>query len=500
MDASRSLRSRALLLATILAATGLITPAAVTDAASAAECGTTATVVVDSTRFEPSEVRVCEGGTVTWQVQQDSHTIVADDGRFAFRDEGGGTLPVGAAPSFTVGDVGEFVGYHCEIHPSMRGRIVVGDGPPPPPGRVIRVPADEPSLHDAVIVADPGSTIAVAPGVYELDRTLVVDAEQVTIRGTGDSAGDVVLSGAARFLPVVVDLPGSHVTLANLTVAGGRSIGVHATGNAVGLVDVVVAAGPLSRDGIVLDGVTGAGLERVTVAAMGRAGVEVRDCPACGVAIRDLHVSDSLVGVHVRDAAGVVVDDLHATGNTTGVVAHGTTRPAVITMVGSDITDNCGGGQPADPDDVLLGSGAGILLAGVADSLVADTTVAGHDGYGIVLAAGPAVRTTITGNTTAGNSPADLAWDGLGAATCFASPGGGATSDPPTLLATAGCDSAAPTSPPYPPVTAHVLTSPADVETPDQSRAQRGERLVGTEGAAGEAVLAFGGRGGGAPR
>ena len=125
MDTSRSLRSRALLLATILAATGLITPAAVTDAASAAECGTTATVVVDSTRFEPSEVRVCEGGTVTWQVQQDSHTIVADDGRFAFRDEGGGTLPVGAAPSFTVGDVGEFVGYHCEIHPSMVGALNV---------------------------------------------------------------------------------------------------------------------------------------------------------------------------------------------------------------------------------------------------------------------------------------------------------------------------------------------------------------------------------------
>ena len=231
--------------------------------ASAVSAACTETVVVDAVSFQPAETRVCAGGTVTWDVAESGHTIVADDGRFAFR--GGGTLAAGDTAAHSVGDTGEFIGYHCEIHPSMRGRIVVGDGPPIGEQQILRVPQDEPSLHDAVIRAGSGVTVEIAPGTYRLDRTLEVASSGIVIRGSGSTPGDVVLSGAANLVPTAVAVSGSHVTLENLTVAGARTTGLHVSGNAVGVTDVHVRGGPLSRDGIVLAGVTGVGLVDVDV-------------------------------------------------------------------------------------------------------------------------------------------------------------------------------------------------------------------------------------------
>ena len=426
--------------------------------ASAVSAGCAETVVVDAVSFQPAETRVCGGGTVTWDVRESGHTIVADDGRFAFR--GDGTLAEGDTAAHTVGDTGEFIGYHCEIHPSMRGRLVVGDGPPIGEQSVLRVPQDEPSLHDAVIRAVPGVTIDIAPGIYELDRTLEVRSDDIVIRGSGEAPADVVLSGAAHLLPTAVAVSGSHVTLENLTVAGARTTGLHVSGDAVGVTDVHVRGGPLSRDGIVLAGVLGAGLVDVVASGMSRAAVQIRDCPSCGVAVHGLVASDSMVGLHLRDAVGVVVDAATITRNSTGIVAEGRIRPAVVDIHDSVVSDNRRPAGITAADDVLLASGAGVLLSGVADSTVRNNQVARNDGYGIVVAAGTARRTSVTSNVTTGNGHADLAWDGLGLATCFAADGDAVT-DPPTLLTTAGCDAAVPASPYNPLVTARVVSGGA---------------------------------------
>ena len=426
--------------------------------ASSVSASCAETVVVDAVRFEPAETRVCEGGTVTWEVAESGHTIVADDGRFAFR--GAGTLAEGDTVEHTVGDTGEFIGYRCEVHPSMRGRIVVGDGPPLGEQAVLRVPQDEPSLHDAVIRAQPGVTVEVAAGTYRLDRTLEVRSADVVIRGTGETPGDVVLSGAADLLPTAVSVSGSHVTLENLTIAGARTTGLLVSGNAVGVTDVHVWGGPLSRDGIVLDGVTGAGLADVVVSGMTRAAVQIRNCPSCGVAIHRLDAAGSLVGLHLRDAAGVVVHGATITGNTTGIVAEGRSRPVVVDVRDSVVGDNRRPPGTTATDDVLLTSGAGVLLSGVVDSAVRNSQVERNAGYGIVVAAGVARRTSITANVSTGNGVADLAWDGLGLGTCFTA-AGDAVTDPPTLLTTAGCDAAVPASPYNPLITARVVSGGA---------------------------------------
>jgi plastocyanin len=68
--------------------------------------------------FEPSSVKIKQGGTVTW-INEDSaeHTVVSDN----FRSQ---SLAKGQSFSQTFSNVGTF-SYQCSIHPSMAGTVIV---------------------------------------------------------------------------------------------------------------------------------------------------------------------------------------------------------------------------------------------------------------------------------------------------------------------------------------------------------------------------------------
>ena len=80
-------------------------------------------VMIKSFSFSPSELTVKQGTAVTW-TNQDSviHTVVSDDGApDAFTSD---SLPQGAAFTFTFTKPGTYP-YHCSVHPSMKGTIIV---------------------------------------------------------------------------------------------------------------------------------------------------------------------------------------------------------------------------------------------------------------------------------------------------------------------------------------------------------------------------------------
>ena len=70
--------------------------------------------------FAPASLTVKAGTTVTW-VNDDApaHTVTADDGSF-----GSPNLAHGATFSQRFGTAGSYA-YHCAIHPSMVGTVVV---------------------------------------------------------------------------------------------------------------------------------------------------------------------------------------------------------------------------------------------------------------------------------------------------------------------------------------------------------------------------------------
>jgi plastocyanin len=85
------------------------------------------TVTIKNFAFSPNELTIKAGTTVTWVNEDSAPHMVASDPHPAHTDLPGlvsGTLAQGQAYSYTFDKPGTF-GYHCHIHPSMTGRIIV---------------------------------------------------------------------------------------------------------------------------------------------------------------------------------------------------------------------------------------------------------------------------------------------------------------------------------------------------------------------------------------
>src|SRR5919107_1520032 len=82
----------------------------------------TTTVEIRNNAFDPAQLNVAPGTTVTF-VNNDNvpHTATSDNKLFDLEIPPGSSYPVVLEGEGTVT-------YHCELHPEMKGTIVVGDG------------------------------------------------------------------------------------------------------------------------------------------------------------------------------------------------------------------------------------------------------------------------------------------------------------------------------------------------------------------------------------
>ncbi len=80
----------------------------------------TSDVAISGMAFQPASVQVSVGGTVTWtNADGVNHTVTSNTGAFD-----SGSLSDGDTYSYTFNTAGTFP-YHCSIHPSMHGSVVV---------------------------------------------------------------------------------------------------------------------------------------------------------------------------------------------------------------------------------------------------------------------------------------------------------------------------------------------------------------------------------------
>jgi plastocyanin len=78
-------------------------------------------VSISNLKFKPPVVQIEPGDTVTWVNEDDAdHTVTADDKSFK-----SGNLAAGKSFSQKFDKAGEF-SYHCDYHPRMKGKVVVG--------------------------------------------------------------------------------------------------------------------------------------------------------------------------------------------------------------------------------------------------------------------------------------------------------------------------------------------------------------------------------------
>jgi plastocyanin len=95
-------------------------PADLTQPAAGGTSGGLGTVTAENVAFNPAEITVKVGDTVTFTNADDfAHTFTADNGEFDSDNvDAGGTF------EYTADAAGE-IAFHCNIHPNMTGTITV---------------------------------------------------------------------------------------------------------------------------------------------------------------------------------------------------------------------------------------------------------------------------------------------------------------------------------------------------------------------------------------
>ncbi|WP_257232374.1 nitrous oxide reductase family maturation protein NosD [Streptomyces sp. Rer75] len=297
----------------------------------------------------------------------------------------------------------------------------------------IRVPADAPTISDAVSLARPGDLVLVAPGVYH--ESVKIDTARITLRGA--SRHKVVIDGRLRQPNgVVVSAPG--VAVENLTVENNTQNGVLVTGSAKAaaglpgqsggydtgdepvtfLKSFLVSHVTATRNGLygiyafsAQNGV----IEHSYASGGADSGIYVGQCKPCNVVVRDNVAELNAVGYEGTNASeDMYVVRNRLVGNRVGLTTNSDHQEKLLPQKGSVIAGNliAANQQRATPQQADGGWGTGIGIDGGSDNQFVRNRIADNRNAGLVITATadiPSVGNQIVDNTFTGNG-VDVGW------------------------------------------------------------------------------------------
>ena len=378
----------------LAAAIGLLLPgAAHADAAPAADVSALDDV------FAPNVVRIQPGQAVEWTNDgATAHTVTANDGSWD-----SGSLDPGATFTHTFDSAGVYP-YYCRFHGEpdhgMAGTVVVGDAPFPgapagvgpgaeqPPQQfapTLQVPADYPTIQQAVDHVKPGGMVLIAPGVYR--EQVTVTTPFITIRG--EDRNRTIIDGEFQRAYGIQVLEADGVVIQNLTAR-------HALLNGFEWNDVhgyqgsYLTAYDDGDYGIFAYGSDYGELDHSYASGHPDSGFYIGQCYPCHAVITDVEAVDNAAGFSGTNAGGdlaIINSDWH--DNLAGIVPNTLDselgppqRDAVI--AGNYVHDN---GNPDAPTKALTypAFGMGIAVTGGRDNLIAENVVEDSATYGIIV-------------------------------------------------------------------------------------------------------------------
>ncbi|MEV6872977.1 right-handed parallel beta-helix repeat-containing protein [Amycolatopsis sp. NPDC051128] len=296
----------------------------------------------------------------------------------------------------------------------------------------IRVPADAPTISDAVSLARSGDLVLVAPGVYH--ESVKVGTAQVTLRG--ESRDAVVIDGQLqRPNGVVVTAPG--VAVENLTVRNNTQNGVLVTGSAAAaggtpgqggydtgdepvtfLKSFLVSHVTATRNGLygiyAFSAQDGA-IEHSYASGSADSGIYVGQCKPCRIVVRDNIAELNAVGYEGTNASGdVYVVGNRFAGNRVGLTTNSDHQEKLLPQQGSHVVGNliAANQQASTPEQADGGWGVGIGIDGGSDNQVVRNRVDGNVNAGLVITATadvPPNGNQIVDNTFTANG-VDVGW------------------------------------------------------------------------------------------
>jgi nitrous oxidase accessory protein NosD len=297
----------------------------------------------------------------------------------------------------------------------------------------IRVPADAPTISDAVSLAHPGDLVLVAPGVYH--ESVKVSTPRVSLRG--ESRDKVVIDGRLR-QPNGIVVTAPEVAVENLTVENNTQNGVLVTGSskaAAGLPghsggydtgdepvtflkSFLVSYVTATRNGLygiyafsAQNGV----IEHSYTSGAADSGIYVGQCKPCHIVVRDNIAELNAVGYEGTNASkDMYVVGNRLVGNRVGLTTNSDHQEKLLPQQGAVIAGNliAANQQTATPEQADGGWGIGIGIDGGSDNQFVRNRIADNSNAGLMITATadiPPVGNQIVDNTFTGNG-VDVGW------------------------------------------------------------------------------------------
>jgi len=297
----------------------------------------------------------------------------------------------------------------------------------------IHVPADAPTISDAVALAEPGDLVLVAPGVYH--EMVKIKTPQVTLRG--ESRDKVVIDGRLQQPDgVVVTAPG--VAVENLTVRNNTQNGILVTGSAKAAAgqtgpggDYDTGSEPVTflnsflvsyitstrnglygiyafsaQNGVVEHSYTSGGAD---------SGIYVGQCKPCHIVVRDNIAELNAVGYEGTNAGNdMYVVGNRLVGNRVGLTTDSDHQEKLLPQQGAVVAGNliAANQKSETPEQADGGWGIGIGIDGGSSNQFLDNRISGNTDAGVVITATqdiPPDDNQILDNTFSGNG-IDLGW------------------------------------------------------------------------------------------
>ena len=163
----------------------ILSMAAVLICAPAASAQDEMTVSIQDFFFDPGQLTVAPGTTVTWVNEgQAPHTVTSTDGK----ELDSATLQPGDTYTFTFdeGDAGETYAYQCTIHPQMTASVMVSGGAEmtTPSASASASPSASPSAS-ASASPSASASASVAPGLPDTGGVSLPLLAAVALLGLG---------------------------------------------------------------------------------------------------------------------------------------------------------------------------------------------------------------------------------------------------------------------------------------------------------------------------
>lgn len=165
--------------------------------------------------------------------------------------------------------------------------------------QVLNVPADFPSIQEAINTSRSGDTIRVAPGIYQ--ENLLIDSKDLTLLGAG--RGVSIIQGYITFRKT------SQGSITGFTITQGTLSGLH-------LVESNIT---VSRNQIDLNVLSGIKIER-----------------SAGVVSDNLVLNNGEEGILIEDTSGMVIGSNTITNNKTDGITLNNSSPTIITNIVED--------------------------------------------------------------------------------------------------------------------------------------------------------------------